>query len=163
MQADIAEIFSDGSCHTQLKIGGWAAILFIDQEKIILSGTALNTTHNQMELTAVIKSIEYIRTNYPMLKGIRICSDSQYVTGLPARKENLTANKFVTQNGNSMQNAELVQTLLKQVESFNVEWIKIKAHQKRNETANPNIEVDKLSRRIVREAVKGRVTIGNRQ
>ena len=152
----IAEIYSDGSCNTQSRIGGWAAILFIGQKKIILSGTQLNTTHNQMELTAVIKAIEYIQTEYPMVKRISICSDSQYVIGLHARQQKLAAKKFISQKGSPIPNAELVAALLKLVESFTVEWIKIKAHQKKNETVNPNIEVDKLSRKIVRLAISNK-------
>jgi ribonuclease HI len=154
MQTEVIEIFSDGSCHTQFRIGGWAAILFIGEKKIIISGSELNTTHNQMELTAVIKAFEYIQTEYPKVKRIRICSDSQYVIGLHARQQKLAANKFVSRKGSAIANAELVVALLKHVESFTVEWIKIRAHQKKNETINPNIEVDKLSRKIVREAVK---------
>jgi len=154
IKTEIAEIYSDGSCHTQFRIGGWAAIVFIGQKKIILSGKEINTTHNQMELTAAIKAIEYIKTEYSMLKRIKICSDSQYVIGLHSRQKKLGANKFVSRKGSAIPNVELVVTLLKHVEAFSVEWIKIRAHQKKNETVNPNIEVDKLSRKIVREAVK---------
>ena len=154
MSLEIAEIYSDGSCHTQFRIGGWAAIVLVGQKKIILSGTELNTTHNQMELTAVIKAIEYLQTEYLMVKRIRICSDSQYVIGLHARQEKLAANKFVSRRGIAIPNAELVETLLKHVNAFTVEWIKIRAHQRKNETVNPNIEVDKLSRKIVREEVR---------
>jgi hypothetical protein len=35
-----------------------------------------------------------------------------------------------------------------------VEFVKIKAHQKATDVVNYNIEVDKLSRQIVRDAVK---------
>jgi ribonuclease HI len=163
INTEITEIYSDGSCNTKSRIGAWAAIVLIGQKKIILSDTELNTTHNEMELTAVIKAIEYIQTNYPLLKNIRIYSDSQYVIGLPARKNKLAANKFVSRKGSTIPNAELVVLLLRHVQSFSAEWIKIKAHQKKNETINPNIEVDKLSRKIVRDVVKGIVAIGNRQ
>jgi ribonuclease HI len=154
MHTEPIEIYSDGSCHTESRIGGWAAVLFIGQKKVILTGKESNTTHNQMELTAVIKAIEYIQANNPSLKNIRICSDSQYVIGLQARKQKLTTNKFITRRGSTIPNAELVADLFKLIQSFNVEWNKIKAHQKKNETVNPNIEVDKLSRKIVREEVQ---------
>mgnify|MGYP000595242266 CR=1 FL=1 len=32
------QIFTDGSCHTQQRIGGWAAIIFLEDEKIELKG-----------------------------------------------------------------------------------------------------------------------------
>ena len=45
-----AEIYTDGSCHTQQCIGAWAAIILIDQQKIVLSGRENDTTHNRMEI-----------------------------------------------------------------------------------------------------------------
>ena len=35
------QIFTDGSCHTQQRIGGWAAIIFLEDEKIELKGVAI--------------------------------------------------------------------------------------------------------------------------
>ena len=61
MQDGLAEIYTDGSCHTQHKIGTWVAIILMDTEKKILSGTVKDTTHNRMELMAVVKAIEYIK------------------------------------------------------------------------------------------------------
>ena len=61
MPIDLVEIYTDGSCHTQFLIGAWAAIIFISGEKIILSGIENYTTHNRMELMAVIKALEFIR------------------------------------------------------------------------------------------------------
>ncbi len=46
MPADIAIIYTDGSCHTQHCLGAWVAIIFIACEKTILSGKDFNTTHN---------------------------------------------------------------------------------------------------------------------
>ena len=34
-----AEVYTDGSCHTQLCIGGWAVIIFVNGDKITLSGS----------------------------------------------------------------------------------------------------------------------------
>jgi len=47
-----------------------------------------------------------------------------------------------------------VKELLHLVSIINVEFVKIKAHQKATDVVNYNIEVDKLSRQIVRDAVK---------
>lgn len=153
------DIYTDGSCHTQHLIGGWAAILFIGREKIVLSGTETNTTHNRMELTAVIKAIEYVQANYKDTTIINIFSDSQYVIGLPARKEKLSAKAFTTSAGNDIQNADLVKELLALDGSLTLLFTKIKAHQKQTDIANHNIEVDKLSRKLVREAVNNTIGI----
>ena len=149
-----AEIFTDGSCHTQNRIGAWAAIIFIGEEKIVLTGNAADTTHNRMELTAVIKAIEFIHINHPPFTNIKIVSDSQYVIGLTVRKEKLSSLGFTNKKGAAIQNADLVIALLECCEKMNIEFVKIKAHQKKNEVVNYNIEADKLSRAIVREEVK---------
>lgn len=148
-----AKIYTDGSCHTQLCIGAWVAILLKGDEKKVLTGTAWNTTNNRMELTAVIKAIEYVLANYPDIATLTILSDSQYVTGLPARKEKLITLGFNTKKGNELQNADLVKTLFRYIQSLTIEFVKIKAHQKLNGVSDYNVEADKLSRKLVRDMV----------
>lgn len=147
------DIYSDGSCHTLHRVGGWAAILLIGDEKIVLKGIARDSTNNRMELTAVIKALEWVREKYANISTIRIYSDSQYVIGLPGRKEKLVTAGFSTKKGNKLPNSDLVIALLEQLSLFTVEWIKIKAHQKNGSPENYNREADKLSRKMVREAV----------
>ena len=60
MKGNEITIYTDGSCHAQKRIGAWAAIVIINIEKIVLKGVEINTTHNRMELMAVIKAIEYV-------------------------------------------------------------------------------------------------------
>ena len=149
-----AEVYTDGSCHTQLKIGVWVAIIFIGNKKKILSATVTDTTHNRMELTAVIKSIQYLKTHFGFITTIRIITDSQYVTGLAARKEKIVLSDFTTAKKNLIQNADLVKTFLQLLSSVSVELIKIKAHQKETGTINYNREADILSRKLLRKAVE---------
>lgn len=148
-----AEIYTDGSCHTQAKIGAWVAIVLIGAEKYTLSGTATATTNNAMELTAVIKGIEQVRAMHPDSCTIKIITDSQYVVGLTAREERLTAFDFTSKKGKQFPNAALVKQFLQLTQTSNIELVKIKAHQKVNEHTNYNIEADKLSRKLVREAI----------
>jgi ribonuclease HI len=154
------DIYTDGSCHTQHCIGGWAAILFIGGEKIVLSGKEQDTTHNRMELTAVIKAVEYLMEKNRPPAEIKIYSDSQYVVGLMGRKEKLSALHFETRKGNEIRNADLVKFFLALSESTNLQFVKVKAHQKINDIANYNTEADKLSRKIVREAC-GAIVVEN--
>ena len=120
--------------------------------KKVLAETVTNTTHNRMELSAVIKAIEYIKNNYPDITTIKLFSGSQYVVGLPGRKEKLSVLGFSTKKGNDIQNADLVKELFEHLSTLSVEFIKVKAHQKQNEIFNYNIEADKLSRKMMREA-----------
>jgi ribonuclease HI len=147
------EIYTDGSCHTQRKVGAWAAIIFIDDEKIVLQDTVSETTHNRMELIAVIKSIEYILKEIPDNKQIKIYTDSQYVEKIPDRTRKLVSKDFKTKKGVEIQNADLVQELIDLLNSTAIEFIKVKAHQKTSDMPNYNREVDKLSRKLVRRYI----------
>ncbi|OHD12135.1 MAG: hypothetical protein A2086_10875 [Spirochaetes bacterium GWD1_27_9] len=148
----IIEIYTDGSCNPKYKIGAWVAIIFVD-EKIILDGYENNTTHNSMELLASIKALEFIEEKKYSYKQIKLYTDSQYLTGLTDRKEKLENKDFLTKKGTSIQNADLVKKIIQYIEKLNIEFIKVKAHLKKTDTTNFNIEVDKLSRKIVRQCV----------
>jgi ribonuclease HI len=150
LKEQIIEIYTDGSSNPQYKVGAWASIIFIDQEKIILQGTEINTTHNRMELIAVINAIEYVKSNYPEALLLKIFTDSQYVERIPLRTKKIVSQNFKTSSGKSIQNPDLIQKLIFQLEYSNIEFIKVKAHQKSSATPNYNREVDKLSRKLVR-------------
>lgn len=149
-----AEIYTDGSCHTQQCVGAWAAVILIDKHKIVLSGKEKDTTHNRMEVLAVINSIKYIQQEFKNITDLKIVSDSQYVIGLIDRKTKFITSDFMTKAGNDIRNVDLVKELLNLLTKINVQFVKIKAHQKPTDTINYNIEVDKLSRQLVRKPVK---------
>ncbi len=153
MKQAVINIFTDGSCHTQLNIGGWAAILLFENEKIILKGKEINTTHNRMELLAVIKAIDHACEKHKN-PSITIHTDSQYVFRIPERMEKLRKNKFITKKGNTLHNDDLLELLIKQIEEYKIVFVKVKAHRKQeNGIVNYNTEVDILARQMVRENI----------
>ncbi len=151
-----AEIYTDGSCHTQLRKGAWAAIIFTQLGRQTLTGTEQEATHNRMELTAVIKAIEYVQANWPDITHLDIYTDSQYVTMLPGREHKLTEQGFRTAKGNERNNTELLKRLLQLSPLFTTAFIKVKAHQKKGGEADYNREADMLCRQLVRESVSGK-------
>ena len=153
MAKPFSTIYTDGSSHTQLKIGAWAAVILIADEKKILSGTVVDTNHQHMELTAAIQALLFVQQYYPETTIINLISDSQYVVGLPGRMQKLQSANFITKQGQPIQNADLVQQLYKLSESFNIDFIKIQAHLKKKSDQDYNIEVDRLCRKLVREHV----------
>ncbi|MCK5170716.1 MAG: ribonuclease HI [Bacteroidales bacterium] len=153
MNNHIIEIYTDGSCNPQHKIGGWAALIFNKDEKVVLQGIAIETTHNRMELIAVIESIDYVLKEIQQFKLIKIYTDSQYVERIPLRTRNLISNDFKTKSGKEIQNADLVQKLINLINSTEIEFIKVKAHQKASDMPNHNREADKLSRKLVRRQI----------
>ncbi len=149
----IIDVFTDGSCNPQIKIGGWASLIFIKDEKIILQGKEFNTTHNRMELQGAIKSLEYIKNKFLNYDLIRIHSDSQYLCGLFERKEKLVNSGFLKKKGMPVQNAEMVKKIIFFIESMKICFIKEIAHQKKSNNENFNREVDKISRSVVRKYI----------
>jgi ribonuclease HI len=148
-----AEIYTDGSCHTQRLIGAWAAIVLINEHKTVLTGREKNTTHNRMEIMAVISSITHIIQNHKTINELKIVSDSQYVIGLISREAKFKLSDFKTKAGTDIRNIDLVKALLKLVSQMNITFVKIKAHQKPTDVVNYNIEVDKLCRQLLRESI----------
>lgn len=149
----VIEIYTDGSCNPQQKVGAWAALIFYDDKKIVLQDTVSETTHNRMELIAVIKSIEYVLKEILGDKRIKIYTDSQYVEKIPDRTRKLVSKDFKTKKGVEIQNADLVQELIDLLNSTAIEFIKVKAHQKASVMPNYNRDVDKLSRKLVRQYI----------
>lgn len=152
----VIKIFTDGSCHNRNRTGAWAAVLFAGHEKKYLQGTAADTTHNRMELLAVIKSVDFATENYPGALMI-VYTDSQYVERISGRMEKLQKHDFVTKKGLSLQNTDLIRQLIDRIETLDIRFIKVKAHQKSGEltadqraTVPHNIEADKLARKLLR-------------
>ncbi len=145
------KVYTDGSCHTQKRVGVWGAIILMDEQKIVLYGDEIDTTHNRMELLAVIRAIEYIKEKYPRYtNSVDLYSDSQYVVGIENRKEKLKENRFLTAKGDAIVNIDLVQSLIALMESNTIIFTKVKAHLKQTTEINYNREVDFLVRKILR-------------
>ena len=146
------EIYTDGSCNTKTKNGAWAAIILLGDRQETISGKATNTTNNRMELTAVIKSLEYVVHNKLTDETIQIYTDSQYVEKIPQRVNNLELTNYITKKGRELPNAELVKYFTSLLKELKVNLIKVKAHQKSGNTANYNREADMLCRNLVRNS-----------
>ncbi len=148
------QIFTDGSCHTQRCIGAWAAIVIYGDGKQTLGAVEHDTTHQRMELLAVIEALSYTKLQWPDIEQVDLVSDSQYVIGLVRRQAQLEAKDFVTKAGKSLNNADLLKLFYETIKPFKIKFIKIKAHQTGEgfEIQNNNT-VDCLCRQMVRAAL----------
>lgn len=147
------ELYTDGSCHTQKRLGAWVALLLIGEERLILKGLAKDTTHNRMEVLAVSKAFEFLIAEKIDFTSVKVYSDSQYVVEICERKEKLKQKNYLTKEGLSIKNADLIKSLVEIIESFPVTFVKVKAHQKKSDSVNYNREVDKLVRTYLRQAI----------
>jgi len=146
-------IYTDGSCHAQQKIGAWVAIISCEAALTTLSGIAENTTHQQMELKAVISALSFIPSLTKHPEKVTLITDSQYISDLPKRSVRLQQVSFITKKGNVLPNAEAVQQLINLLQQFPAEIIKVKAHQTITGVTELQQAADKLSRKLVRENI----------
>ena len=127
-------IYTDGACSGNPGPGGWAGIILFPQGKQELSGNALETTNNRMELLAVIESLKLAAT---FLKPgsndkIDVYSDSAYVVN-PVKKGWLhnwsRYGDWLTSAGDPVKNKDLWVKLLKILNvNNNIGFIKVKGH-----------------------------------
>ena len=134
------KIYTDGSCLENPGNGGWAAIIFMNNEKIIISGRKKNTTNNQMELMAAIESLKKI----PKDQEVQMYTDSKYVKmGITEWIKKWSQNDWKTSSKQRVKNIELWKELNDISKKHKIEWHWVKAH-----AGNPNNEeVDELAKK----------------
>ena len=134
------KIYTDGSCLENPGNGGWAAIIFMNNEKIIISGCKKNTTNNQMELMAAIEALKKI----PKDQEVQMFTDSKYVKmGITEWIKKWSQNNWKTSSKQKVKNIELWKELNDISKKHKIEWHWVKAH-----AGNPNNEeVDELAKK----------------
>ena len=134
------KIYTDGSCLENPGNGGWAAIIFMSNEKIIISGRKKNTTNNQMELMAAIEALKKI----PKDQEVQMYTDSKYVKmGITEWIKKWSQNNWKTSSKQRVKNIELWKELNDISKKHKIEWHWVKAH-----AGNPNNEeVDELAKK----------------
>ncbi|WP_299457041.1 ribonuclease H [uncultured Microscilla sp.] len=152
----ILTIYTDGACHPPSQTGAWAAIIFAanNEEDTVLQGIATHTTHQRMELTAVIEALCYTEKKATPLSKVALYTDSQYVADLPTRRKKIVQENFITKKGTVRQNADLLKVFFGLLDRLEVEFYKVKAHQKQGDLPNHNRRVDKWVRKVLREYLR---------
>lgn len=136
-------IYCDGSCSPNPGPGGWGAVLNYKGNEREISGGALNTTNNRMELQAAIEAIKAVTR--PM--SIVVHTDSNYVVrGMTEWSTNWVKNNWRTSNKGAVKNADLWKELLAVCAQHQVEWKWVKAHagialnERADQLANEGLE-----------------------
>ena len=134
------KIYTDGSCIENPGNGGWAAIIFMNNEKIAITGNKKNTTNNQMELMAAIEALKKIPTG----QKVQVYTDSKYVKlGITEWIEKWSQNNWKTSSKQKVKNLELWIELNEISKKHKIEWFWVKGH-----AGDPiNEEVDTLAKK----------------
>ena len=134
------KIYTDGSCIENPGNGGWAAIIFKNNEKIAITGNKKNTTNNQLELMAAIKALKKIPTG----QKVQVYTDSKYVKlGITEWIEKWSQNNWKTSSKQKVKNLALWTELNEISKKHKIEWFWVKGH-----AGDPiNEEVDTLAKK----------------
>jgi len=119
------KIYTDGSCMGNPGNGGWAAIIFMNNEKIAITGNKKNTTNNQMELMAAIEALKKIPTG----QKVQVYTDSKYLKmGITEWINKWLQNNWKTSSKQKVKNLELWIELNEISKKHKIEWFWVKGH-----------------------------------
>lgn len=123
---NIIDIYTDGACSRNPGCGGWAAIIIRGSKERAISGFELNTTNNQMELTAAIKALETISKP----STVRVFSDSAYLINAFDQGwiEKWKKKGFKNSDEKPVANLHLWKQIIHFNEVHNIKWCKVKGH-----------------------------------
>ena len=127
MNASAADVFlyTDGACLGNPGPGGWAAILKWQEQIKELSGGQIDTTNNQMELTAVIRGLAALKR--PV--RVHIVTDSKYVmNGVQDWMPRWKQNNWRTAAKKPVANKELWLELDELCRTYHTSWEWVKGH-----------------------------------
>lgn len=131
----IVNIYTDGACKGNPGIGGWGVLIEYGDTQKEYFGGELNTTNNQMELTAAIEGLKALKE--PCI--VNLTTDSKYVMqGITSWIDNWKKNNWKSSSNKDIKNKALWVELDKYVEKHNVKWSWVKGHSghKQNEIAD---------------------------
>lgn len=115
-------IYTDGSSKNNPGDGGWAFLMTVPGDNMILSyGATENTTNNRMEMTAVVNALSKAKSMD--LKNVTIVTDSKYIE---STVNNGWLDKWIDSSFSGKKNIDLWVRLYGLLCSLNVsiKWVK---------------------------------------
>ncbi len=144
---DRVEIFTDGACSGNPGPGGWGALLRYRGVEKELSGGALETTNNRMEMMAAIAGLEALKRP----SRVRVTTDSTYLRdGITKWIGAWKARGWKTADKKPVKNCDLWQRLESAAGGHQIEWHWVRGHSGHAE----NERVDDLARQAAKAAAK---------
>ncbi|MDB0032404.1 ribonuclease HI [Alphaproteobacteria bacterium] len=141
------EVYTDGSCLGNPGTGGWAFQIFSEGTIINHFGYQLDTTNNQMELTAAIKALEFLQKESEII----LFTDSTYVrNGITSWIVNWKKNNWKNSQRKDVKNKILWEKLDVLNSRKNITWKWVKAH----DINEHNNKVDLLAREAAENLIK---------
>lgn len=135
-------IHTDGGCQGNPGPGAWAAVLVSGPHRLEITGSALATTNNRMELGAAIGALKALNRAC----NVVLFTDSEYLrNGITEWISGWKRNGWRTRDKKPVKNQDLWQELDTQVGRHTVEWRWLKGHAGHRE----NERCDQLANQVM--------------
>jgi ribonuclease HI len=129
MKKDEIVIYTDGAARGNPGLAGWG-VVFLKNKKVFLElgGRSDHATNNQMELTAAIEGLKYLK-KHKIYAPVEIFADSKYVIlGATEWIFNWQKNNWCNAAKKPVMNRELWVELHELTEEFKPRWAYVKGH-----------------------------------
>lgn len=134
MKKETIKIYTDGAARGNPGRAGWGAVFLRGNEVFFeMGGRSDHATNNQMELTAPIEALKYLKLNISNLDldidKLEIVSDSKYVIlGITEWIFNWQKNNWRNAAKKPVLNQKLWEELYDLNKEFNPRWTYVKGH-----------------------------------
>lgn len=128
-------MYTDGACRGNPGPGGWGALITFEDSAKEMFGGKLDSTNNQMELSAAIEGLAALKEPC----NVDLFTDSKYVMdGITQWIHNWKKNSWRTAAKKDVKNKELWKKLDELINFHQVQWHWVKGHSGDigNETAD---------------------------
>ena len=129
MEKNVIKIYTDGAARGNPGPAGWGVVVINGKEIFEIGGRKDHATNNQMELTAPIEALKYLKNNISHGVNVEIVSDSKYVIlGITEWIFNWQKNNWRNAAKKPVLNRELWEELYKFTEELRPKWTYVKGH-----------------------------------
>jgi len=123
---DVPRLYLRASCRGNPGPGGWGVVLERDDETEQLSGAAVATTNNRMELTAAIEGLQLL----PPGSAVQLFTTSDYLyQGATRWIHGWRRRGWQKRGGQPVANADLWQALDRLMEAYTIQWVNAKGQK----------------------------------
>ena len=121
-------IYTDGAAKGNPGRAGWGVVFIFGKEIFEIGGRSEHATNNQMELTAPIEALKYIK-KHKIDASVEFFSDSKYVIlGITEWILNWIKNHWRNANRKPVLNRELWEELYSLTEELKPKWTYVRGH-----------------------------------
>ena len=132
-------IYTDGACSGNPGPGGWGALLRYGKNEKEISGGALETTNNRMELTGAIEALKALKSPC----RIQFYTDSEYLRkGITEWIRSWKRKGWKTAGKKPVKNQDLWRELDSVIQQHEIDWHWLRGHAGQRD----NERVDQLAR-----------------